>query len=201
MNHTTEHNESDRRLVQSVLSGNTNAFGTIIKNTESLVAQIVFKLVENKEDRRDLAQDVYLKAFASLAGFRFQARLSTWIAQIAYNTCLSYLQKKKLVLAGDSDESEDDYSGLAIENDPETLSPDAENLFVKKQQAGILQQEIERLPPLFKTLITLFHNEQLSYEEISIIMNLPSGTLRSYLFRARKMLRTNLLLKYKKDEL
>jgi RNA polymerase sigma factor (sigma-70 family) len=200
VNHITENNDSDRRLVQSVLSGDTQAFGKIIKNTEGLVAQIVFKLVEHREDRRDLAQDVYLKVFANLSGFKFQSKLSTWIAQIAYNTCISHLQKKKLALTdlfdGESEAPED--PGTQHFN---SSGANVETMIFQKQQAAILKTEIEKLPPLFKTLITLFHNEQMSYEEIGVITGLPTGTLRSYLFRARKLLRTNLLQRYKKEEL
>ena len=98
VNHTTGNNPADKHLVDRVLRGDTRAFGIIIKNTENLVAQIVFKLIPVVEDRKDLAQDIYLKAFHNLAGFKFQSKLSTWIAQIAYNSCLSWIEKKKLVL-------------------------------------------------------------------------------------------------------
>jgi RNA polymerase sigma-70 factor (ECF subfamily) len=183
------------------LSGDSHAFGNIIKNTEGLVAQIVFKLIENSEDRRDLAQDIYLKVFRNLPGFRFQSKLSTWIAQIAYNTCISHLQKKKPVLSEKLfiDEPE------GMEGDHPFQSTAEETDIVKsifqKQQATILNAEIDNLPPLYKTIVTLFHNEQMSYEEITIITGLPAGTVKSYLFRARKMLKTNLLIKYKRDEL
>ncbi|MHA4845822.1 RNA polymerase sigma factor [Flavitalea antarctica] len=200
MNHISENNDLDKSLVKSVLSGDTQAFGKIIKNTEGLVAQIVFKLVENREDRRDLAQDVYLKVFANLPGFRFQSKLSTWIAQIAYNTCISHLQKKKLVLS-DLCGTDNEETGHADHNHPASTEPEIETFVFQKQQAAILKLEVEKLPPVFKTLITLFHNEQMSYEEIAIVTGLPTGTLRSYLFRARKMLKTNLLLRYKKEEL
>ena len=97
---------TDKELVEKVLSGDTNAFAAIIKNTEVLVAQIVFKMVENKEDRKDLAQDIYLKAYKNLPGFRFGSKLSTWIAQIAYNTCLDHVRKKKLVLQDNFDDDD-----------------------------------------------------------------------------------------------
>jgi RNA polymerase sigma-70 factor, ECF subfamily len=201
VNHFVEHNESDRHLVKSVLSGDNHAFSTIIKNTEGLVAQIIYKLVDNHEDRRDLAQDVYLKVYSNLNGFKFNSKLSTWIAQIAYNTCLTHLEKKKLVLTDGLSGSDDP----AREN-PHNLHPVSNDLSIEtvisqRQRDLIVQAEIERLPPLFKTLVTLFHNEQLSYDEISIITGLPAGTLKSYLFRARRQLKTNLLQRYKKDEL
>ncbi len=91
-----ENDLTDQQLVNIVLSGDTNAFGTIIKKTERLVAQIVFKMINNPEERKDIAQDIYLKAFKNLSGFKFEAKLSTWIARIAYNSCLNYLEKRKL---------------------------------------------------------------------------------------------------------
>ena len=74
---------ADQPLVEMVLKGNTNAFKTIMKNTEDLVAQIVFKMIPIAEDRKDIAQDIYLKTFQKLNTFQFRSKLSTWIAQIA----------------------------------------------------------------------------------------------------------------------
>ncbi len=201
MNHTSEYNESDRRLVHSVLAGDAQAFARIIKSTESLVVQIIFKLVNNSEDRRDLAQDVYLKVFANLEGFKYQSKLSTWIAQITYNTCLSYIDKKKLVLTGDLYPSNDSGEENSLSESEDVTSTGIEMQLFQKQQSAILKAEIDKLPPLFKTLIVLFHQEQLSYEEIGTITGLPAGTLKSYLFRARKSLKMNLLSVYKKEEL
>lgn len=201
MNHSSEYNESDRRLVTSVLSGDSQAFTRIIKNTEGLVSQIIFKLVDNREDRRDLAQDVYLKVFASLNGFRFQSKLSTWIAQITYNTCLSYIEKKKLVLSGEFYPSDNPAEDAVTREVEDESTPGIESNIFQKQQTAILKAEIDKLPPLFRTLIVLFHQEQLSYDEIGMITGLPAGTLKSYLYRARKILKMNLLSVYKKEEL
>lgn len=204
MKEKSGNNFADQQLVEKVLRGNTNAFSAIIKSTEKLVAQIVFKMIDNPEERKDIAQDVYLKAFSKLSGFKFQSKLSTWIAQIAYNTCLSYLEKKKLFFPGAiNNENNDTDNALelisaqsinAFDNEPE-------NLLSKKEISGILKVEIEKLSPIYKTLITLYHNEEMSYEEIAEITALPEGTVKSYLFRARKTLKENLLLQYKKEEL
>src|SRR5450759_2671385 len=97
MNYKHEDSQEYQYLVKRVLHGDTNAFSTIIKNTEGLVTQIVYKMIPNSEDRKDIAQEVYLKAFQNLKSFRFQSKISTWIAQITYNTCLNFLDKKKLV--------------------------------------------------------------------------------------------------------
>ncbi|MDP4213822.1 MAG: sigma-70 family RNA polymerase sigma factor [Bacteroidota bacterium] len=202
MNDTIANNPADKHLVDRVLRGDTRAFGTIIKNTEGLVAQIVFKLIPVAEDRKDMAQDIYLKAFHNLPGFKFQSKLSTWIARIAYNSCLSWIEKKKLVLPGNLHEEEDFYtvSTETVYNGSATGS-DSENRLFQKELSGILNKEIDQLPPIYQTLIILFHHESMSYEELSQITGLPDGTVKSYLFRARRLLKENLLSKYKKEAL
>lgn len=192
---------SDQTLVGRVLGGDTNAFRLIMKNTEGLVGQIVYKMVRNPADRKDIAQDIYLRTFQKLNTFQFQSKLSTWIGQIAYNTCLGYIEKKKLVLM---DSVNDDEENEVLEKLNYTIDPfmsETENIFFKKELSAILKIEIEKLSPIYKTLITLFHNEELSYAEITEITQLPEGTVKSYLSRARKLLKDNLLLTYKKEAL
>ena len=202
MDKTQIDNSTDQYLVDRVLRGDTKAFEIIIRNTKGLVAQIVFKMIHNPEDRKDLAQDVFLKAFRNLPGFKFQSKLSTWVGQITYNTCLNYLEKKKLILIKDD---ENDTHEKTLEMINKTINRDlinvTESLIFKKELSEILKFEIEMLSPLYKTLITLYHNEELSYEEIAQITELPEGTVKNYLFRARKVLKERLLLKYKKEEL
>ena len=196
-------NSPNQLLVEKVLSGDTNAFSLIINNTERLVTQIIFKMISNDEDRKDIAQDVYLRVFQKLSGFRFQSQLTTWVAQIAYNTCFDYLKKKKLVLINNANyENESNDMALDIlSNKVHPLNNETEKLIFKKEVSEILKNEIENLQPIYKTLITLFHNEDLSYTEITQITGLPEGTVKSYLYRARKTLKDNLFLKYKMDSL
>ena len=189
VNDQNHHNLPDRDLIEKVLAGDAGAFGLIIKNTEALVAQVIYKMISNKEDRKDIAQEVYLKAYKNLPGFRFESKLSTWIARIAYNTCLNQLEKKKLLLLDDIELPE------KLVNHTVALELDM------KERSVIISAAIEKLPPILKTLITLYHNENLSYAEIQQITELPEGTIKSYLFRARKALKENLLQHYKKDEI
>jgi RNA polymerase sigma-70 factor (ECF subfamily) len=201
---TNYNNLTDKELVEKVLHGNNRAFEMIIHNTERMLAQIVFKMINNPEDRKDIAQDIYVKAYQKLPGFRFQSKLSTWIAEIGYNSCLDYLRKKKLVLAGSlgyEDETDDSSLDKLKLKGESGLSIDSDTFIFQKDLSEILQAEIEKLDPIYKTLITLFHNEELSYDEIAQITDLPEGTIKSYLFRARKALKKSLLMNYKKEEL
>jgi RNA polymerase sigma-70 factor (ECF subfamily) len=198
-----ENSPADQLLVKNVLGGDTNAFKIIIQNTEGLVTQIIFKMIPATEDRKDIAQDVYLKTFQKLAGFRFQSKLSTWIGQITYNTCVNHLQKKKLLLIEGSNE-DDEPKDEVLEILNSKINPsnsETEKIIFHKELSGILKREIDKLSPLYRTLITLYHNEELSYSEIAIITGLPEGTVKNYLFRARKTLKNNLLLTYKQEAL
>lgn len=172
-----------------------------MKNTEGLVGQIVYKMIRNPADRKDMAQDIYLKTFQKLDSFQFQAKLSTWIGQIAYNTCLAYLEKKKLVLLDSVNDEEENEVLEKLNHAIDPFMSETENLFFKQELSAILKIEIEKLSPIYKTLITLYHNEELSYAEITEITQLPEGTVKSYLSRARKLLKDNLLLTYKKEAL
>ena len=191
MHFSKGHNSTDQDLVDQVLTGDQQAFALIIRQTEGLVTQIVFKMIPAPGDRPDIVQDVYLKAFRNLAGFKFHAKLSTWLGKITYNTCLHYLEKKKLLFLPDVNEQED-----------EPANNDVEKVLSGKELASILGIAIRNLsPPIYQTLITLYHQEELSYAEIGEITSLPEGTVKNYLFRARKALKENLLSSYKKEEL
>ena len=204
MNQKSGNHLDEKQLVEKILHGQTHAFDIIIKGTQGLVAQIVCRMVANVEDRKDIAQDVYMSAFNKLSSFRFQSKISTWVAQIAYNKCLGYLEKRKLVFLGTDNRyeegSEDAFEKLQ-EKSSDLNSRPTENMLFKKESISILNTAIAHLSPVYRTLIVLYHQEERSYEEISQITELPVGTVKSYLFRARKTLKDNLLSKYKREEL
>jgi RNA polymerase sigma-70 factor (ECF subfamily) len=195
---------TDQQLVKQVLGGNTASFGQLVRRTEDLVTQLVFKMVRHPADRPDVAQEVYLKVFKNLAGFKFQAKFSTWVGQIAYNTCLHYLEKKQLVLVDLAEPTPDDASEEGRRPPPTLVAGpdyDPETALFDQDLAGILNTAIEQLPPLYRTLISLYHQQELSYEEIAQITSLPDGTVKNYLFRARQQLKQRLLATYKRDDL
>ncbi|UOQ50720.1 RNA polymerase sigma factor [Hymenobacter cellulosivorans] len=193
---------TDQQLVAQVLGGNSAAFGHIVQRTEGLVTQMVFKMIRHPADRPDIAQEVYLKAFKNLAGFKFQAKLSTWIGQITYNTCLHYLEKKHLVLLDPTEPAPDSTGEEGRRAPPPPVTDqDPETALFDQDLADILSAAVEHLPPLYRTLIALYHQQELSYEEIAQITSLPDGTVKNYLFRARKQLKQHLLARYHRHDL
>jgi len=173
---------SDKAIVTSILNGNIQDFTVVVKNTEKLVTQIVRKMTANEDDQKDLVQDIYLKAYQNLSSFQFKSKLSTWIGNIAYNTTINYLQKKKVPIIEIEGTIE---SKFIVTENPELVA-------IKTETLEILNTAIDKLPPLYKTLITLYHLEELPNKEIAEITNLPEGTIKSYLSRARKIIKDNI---------
>lgn len=192
----------EKDLINRILRGESVLFATIIKQTQGLVAQIVFKMVKNPEDRKDLAQDIYLKTYKNLSTFQFQSKLSTWIGQIAYNTCLAYLEKKKLVLPDGHDSAHENEETLLEYLSNKMLSStdnETEQLLFRAELAELIQAALDTLPPIYRLLITLYHYQELSYDEMATITNMPVGTVKNYLFRARKALKDCLLKNYNNE--
>lgn len=198
--------DTDKALVDKIVQGNRHAFRELIERFERLVCHVVFRLVTNETDREEICQEVFVKVYRNLGQFNFQSKLSTWIARIAYHTSINYLQKKKIPLFEDVAERENDQresglaknEGISIVADREPISDEQ---LRRSEMTGFLRKEIERLPALYRAVVTLYYLEEMSINEISEIMDLPIGTLKSYLFRARKQLKDNLLVIYPQEEL
>ncbi len=182
-------------LVKKTLAGNKKAFESIIQQHQRLVSHVVFRMVQNPADREDVCQDVFLKVYEGLGGFKFESKLSTWIAKIAYNTCLNYLEKKTVPLFDDLTPEEQ-----SLESFPSRVQgPD--RIVEEKEASVLLRSEIDRMPVHYRTILTLYHLDQMSYKEIGETMDLPEGTVKSYLFRARRLLKDRLMAKYQREDL
>ena len=188
---------NDRVLIAEILSGNQAAFQTFVSAYQKLVAHVVFRMVRNDSDREDLCQDVFLKAYRNLDGFQFACKISTWLARIAHNTCMNYIEKKKVPLLGDL--LPDKNSNVVDEIDGRGPSP--EQFTEGRDLDQRIRDEVDLLPPQYGILVVLYHLEQMSYEEIADVTSQPLGTVKSYLYRARKMLKESLLEKYELEDI
>lgn len=182
---------TDESLVQSVLHGNREAFRAMVLRYEKLVTHIVFRMVKNTHDREDLCQEIFLKTYDKLETFRFGSKLSTWIGSIAFNTCINFLRKKKLVLMDENENTEHQPPSVVAVQHDRALRPD--ELIMNKERNRLLWQYVDELPPVQQTIVSLFHRQDCSLDEIATIMDMPLGTIKSYLHRARQSLRNKLL--------
>ncbi|MBL7876528.1 MAG: sigma-70 family RNA polymerase sigma factor [Cyclobacteriaceae bacterium] len=171
----------DRVLVSQILSGDKQAFRALIKQNERLVGHMIGRLVDRNEDREELCQDVFMKVYEKLGEFSFQSKLSTWIATIAYRQSINHLRKRKIAIS-DLPEDENKMESFISIDDP------FENL-ANQQVDEMVFALIEKLPPQYKAILTLYHVQEMSYPEIVEITGLPEGTVKNYLFRARQLLK------------
>ncbi len=199
--------ENEKELVESVIKGQTKDVKRFIEAYQSLISHVVFKMVSNVSDREDCCQDILIKVVRNLPEFRFESKLSTWIARIAYHSCVNYLQKKKVTLYYDrvhTIENEDESSGNAEEQFTESVwgrEPErADDQLNRQDLMKKIFRAIDALSPVYRTILTLYHMDEMSYQEIAQITRLPDGTVKSYLFRARKQLREHLLSIHKEEE-
>ena len=187
--------DDERDLVTGVLDGSVGAFEHLIDKYKALVVHIVYRMTANREDREDICQEVFMKIYSNLAGFRFESKLSTWIARVAYNTCMNHLDKKRELLVDEVRPDLETLDGLSGDADrPDEVAEEMDT-------SSRLRSEIDGLPLAYRTILTLYHLEEMSYNEIGEIMDLPEGTVKSHLFRARKHLRARLLSRYRREDL
>jgi RNA polymerase sigma factor (sigma-70 family) len=181
----------EKLLVKLVLSKDRKAFEMLINNYKGLVFHIVIPLIKNESDREDICQDVFIKVYENLHTFQFKSKLSTWIGNISFNTAISFLRKRKDELISDifslveaGEKKAIDFSDSIIDK-----APLADALIIAQENKTLLEREIERLTGIQKTIILLYHQDELSLDEISEIAGIPVNTVKSHLFRARTQLK------------
>jgi RNA polymerase sigma factor (sigma-70 family) len=178
----------DEELVKAVLARAPGAFERLVARHQKLVWHMVYRMVQHPEDARELCQDVFLRVHERLDQYRFESSLSTWIGRVAFSIAGRHMEKKKLPMHEAREEEEDGepaWQRVADAFDLEAACSDNETM-------QLLQQAIDRLPALQRTLVTLYHLDELGIGEIATITDLPEGTVKNYLFRARARLRTTL---------
>jgi RNA polymerase sigma factor (sigma-70 family) len=179
----------DKLLLETIVAGDPQAFRPFIRKYERLVGHIVSRMVRNQADREDIGQEIFVKIYRNLPQFQFRSKISTWVAQIAYHTCLNYLQKKRPTLLADISEDEEADPFCSVPDKTPTPDQWTEN----REMGRYLQEAIQSLTPVYATVLTMFHVDEFKYQEIAEIMDLPEGTIKSYLFRARKMVKERLV--------
>lgn len=185
------HPQEDREIVREVLNGKKELFALLIHRYEDKIFNYIYYMVKQKEEAEDLAQTTFVKAFFALRQYNHAYEFSTWIYTIARNVCLDYFRKRKkedvdLSLNVTVSEDGDTEMGELIEEDH---SPDPLRTILNEELRGKIEKAIERLPVKLREIVVLRHLEDCSYEEIAQIMDLPVGTVKSYLHRARKKLK------------
>ncbi len=169
----------DRLLLLQAKQGNTAAFGEMVRRYQNAVFSVCYRLQGNRQEAEDMSQQTFIRAYQRLYTFEAERPFLPWIRRVAANICLNAMERRRL-------ESVDVDSVEARLRAPPTDDPveqAAEQDRVERLHAAILA-----LPPAYRAVIELRHFQELSYEEVSEMLNLPLNTVKSHLFRARKLL-------------
>jgi len=195
---------SERELVEQVLDGDREAFLAFVDRYERLVKHVVFRMIDDDRDREELCQDVFMRAYRYLDGFRFESKLSTWLARIARNTCLNHLEKKEVPLYADhapSPDGEGSPDARAALNRIVDPDEDVAAAATDRERRDVVREGIQALAEHYRTALTLYHLEGMSVSQISRVMDNPEGTVKSHLYRGREKLKDWLLERYSQEEL
>lgn len=177
---------TEQELVDNVLNGNAKAFERLVTQYEKLVLHVISRMIRSDDDLQDVCQEVFIKIYRGLHSFRFQSKLSTWIARLAYLTALNYLRTYKNEAQGSY---EREAPGLNTYHFSEETP---EQLLIRKDVSAYVHELILQLPLHYRTVLTLFYLDEFSIPEIQAITGMPEGTVKSYLFRAKQLLKTKL---------
>lgn len=172
--------ERDVILVKAVNDGDTRAFAYIVSIYQKRIKALGMSFFKNVSDADDFVQDVFVKVYTNLKTFRFESMFSTWIMRIAYNTAINSIKRRK------------EY--ISLSNDAEILDrgrgPEENN--IRRLTVEIIRESIKELPEKYAVCLDMYFFYDMSYNEISDVIGLPVNTIKSHVFRAKKILKDKL---------
>lgn len=171
--------QDDQIYIDKVLKGDGTAYRFLVENNKRIVYSIAFRILNNKEDAEDAAQESFMKAYNQLHTFEGKSKFSTWLYTITYRICVSRLKKKSIDINTIDDDTIENYSDDAN-------TPHKE--LTEKESRGFVKASIEKLPKMDALLVTLYYFNENSISEIEEITGLTPSNIKIKLFRARKVL-------------
>jgi RNA polymerase sigma-70 factor (ECF subfamily) len=173
----------DLTIINQVLSGNTGVFSNLVEKYKDMVFSLIIKIVHNREEAEEVAQDTFLKAYHHLGNFKNESKFSTWLFRIAYNTAISRTRKKSLITSVIDDHVVENYS-------VDSLRENIENSDDLEDKIMMMKMIIADLPQDDQLLMNLFYFNKQSVEEIGLITSLTESNVKVKLHRIRKRIYT-----------
>lgn len=174
--------------MRQTLCGKTAAYNGLVTRYQRQVYSLAYRMLGNAEDSGDLVQETFLRAYSALSKFRQDASFLTWLYKIASNLCIDQLRSRRSKSALSLDVELEE--GREPAADARSSSP--EECAIREVTNDILHKEIINLPEKYRAVVVLRHLQDMSVEEISDSLQIPTGTVKTHLFRAREMLRVRL---------
>ena len=176
----------DDKYVSRAIKGDEKAYQQLVEKYDRALYFHIQKMIKEKELVEDLVQEVFIKAFNNLASYSNEYAFSTWLYRIATNHTIDYLRKKKLQTLSINDPVKTKDGEMEVQLPDVSFATDRE--IIRKQRQTIIHAAIEDLPEKYKMVIEMRHMEEKSYQEISELLDLPLGTVKAHIFRARELL-------------
>lgn len=190
--------KQDYSLVQKAIGGDQMAYADLMNRYRDSIYFMLLKMVNNRDDADDLTIEAFGKAFKRLEQYTPNYAFSTWLFKIASNNCIDFIRKKKMKLYS-IDKGIFDDEGGEIQIDLKSNTRDPEEEVIRQQKIVLMRSVVEQLKPRYRELVELRYFKELSYEEISKELDIPLGTVKAQLFRARDFLYQ--ILKNSKDKI
>lgn len=177
--------QSDSELIEMVLKGNRSAYALIVQRHQRNVFNVALRILKQREEAEEAAQDAFVKAFKSLSDFQKTAKFSTWLYRIVYNTALTQLRKRRTDMVSIDNDSQ----AIQLENSVSDFKADS---YDNRSRAVVVNDAINELAEDDATVISLFYHSEQSLEEIAAIMNIEVNNVKVKLHRARLRLKQKL---------
>lgn len=187
---STASEANERTLIRRSLNGDDDAFASLVRTHQSTVFNIAYRMVGDKEVARDLAQETFLRAFRALDTFDQSRPFAPWLYRIATNLSINWVKRAKVPTVSLDVPPTKEADGEPLQIPDSSSEPAA--LFLEAEMQAWLRREILMLPPDYRLVVELRHFQTYSYEEIAETLGLPLGTVKTRLFRARRLLRDRL---------
>lgn len=185
--HLSDKAKHDLVLVESARKGDQNAYAELMDRYRESIYFMMLKMVKHPDDADDLTIEAFGKAFSRLEQYSPSFAFSTWLFKIASNNCIDFIRKKRIkVTSMDTGITTDDGEVIYVDAKSHTMDP--EQTFIHSQKVIHMRMLVSKLKPRYRELIEKRYFEELSYEEIAEELNLPLGTVKAQLFRARDFL-------------
>lgn len=181
-------NETDKEIIQQVMSGNARAFGRLVDRHKAKAMALALRILRNQEDAEEALQDAFVRMYKALSAFEWKSSFSTWLYRIVYNTCITALGKRSGIHEQEID-ADEDYA-MPGELESNELQPDVR--LESDEFEKLVLHEIDKLPVAYASTFTLFAVQEMSYEEIVDVLGVPLGTVKARIFRARMLMRNSI---------
>lgn len=181
--------DNDRHIIEEIRSGQTRRYAVLIDRHKDRAMTLALRLTGNRQESEELVQDAFLRAYRSLDQFRGDAKFGTWFYRILYNLCLTKVSRRKGRPEQLDVSDERMLDNILVDEEEATIQERME----EDEMQQMIASEIAGMPEKFRTVLTLFYVQEMSYEEITAVLNQPLGTVKTNLFRARNLLRERVL--------